>query len=112
MNQNLSQLVEGCIDTHVTASSTRDARTNFRALITHAYELGAKDAHEEITSRENRSVQKEVHQGQAKGQSEGREKSDQANVRQKEGVSVDQATNRTVLSTSELAVQKAALAKL
>ena len=71
MKANLTKLVEGCVDAHVKAPTTKHARMEFRALIAHAYELGVRDEKEEqkaIKDQEDR----------AKAQSQESSKSDES----------------------------------
>ncbi len=71
MKQDLSKLVEGCVEAHVTAAATRDARNQFRALITHAYELGVKDGKEEEVQARNKVGSDKKTSPQSQGQNKG-----------------------------------------
>lgn len=71
MKVNLSKLVDGCIDAHVTAATTKDAAKHFRALIQHAYDIGVKDGKEDIKeslSKSSAQNAKESDRGEAKNQ--------------------------------------------
>lgn len=61
MMVNLSKLVDGCVDAHITAVSTKDASKAFRALIQHAYDIGVKDGKESIQQKASSKGGKESH---------------------------------------------------
>lgn len=63
MKANLSKLVDGCVDAHVNSALTKDARSHFRALIQHAYDLGVRDAQEDARQEDLKRRQEAASQG-------------------------------------------------
>lgn len=50
MKENLAKLADACVEAHINANSTMDAKRSFKALIQQAYELGVRDHAEEEKS--------------------------------------------------------------
>lgn len=68
MQEFVTKIVDACVEAHITANTTRDAKKAFTALISHTYNEGLKDGEEkarkEVESRQVRPAASQAGQGQ------------------------------------------------
>ena len=68
MQDFVTKIVDACVETHLNANTTRDARKAFSALISHTYNEGMKDgqekARQEAQNRQGRPAASQSGQGQ------------------------------------------------